>query len=33
MFKHRAFWMGALIAYGLAYFLPPSRILGRRKMG
>lgn len=36
MFKNKNFWYGFLIAYFIAVFLPPSKLLGgagRKKMG
>lgn len=29
--RHKTFWLGFLIAYGLAFFLPPSRVLSMGK--
>lgn len=31
MLTHRNFWIGFVVAYGLAYFLPPKMLFGRKK--
>lgn len=31
MLKSKVFWVGFLVAYGLAYFLPPTALLKGRK--
>ena len=33
MAKHKPFILGFLLAYGLAVFLPPSKLLGSKKKG
>lgn len=33
MLTNKHFWWGFLIAYGLAFFLPPRNLFGRKKMG
>lgn len=33
MTKHKPFILGFLLAYGLAVFLPPSKLLGGMKKG
>lgn len=31
MLRHRNFWIGFLVAYALAYFLPPTMLFRGRK--
>ena len=30
MLTNRNFWVGALLAYGIAFFLPPRALFGRK---
>lgn len=31
MLTNKTFWIGALLAYGLAVFLPPQKLLGMKR--